>query len=232
MYSGKLLTDIVQFNWLPIGYVHASWLEGLLTEEQLGAIKRHISSSKTLNQYLLETEVGADDIPMSAFSDPVLQALISAPLAAQQMADLIGLAIHRESIKRSISASDQRELMSAFGQSGYYFALKRAEFFVDASTAPMISSGGGVKGVVNAVRESGLTMLAMATADLPVAATRRLQYCFPKESGELFSRCWAGHHHVSTENGGEGEQSACAAAARLFIKIMREFNAEWEPVSL
>ncbi|MDG9672174.1 Yop proteins translocation protein K [Hahella sp. CR1] len=227
----ELLIQAARFNGAPGIYADASWFAPWLTPTRLAAMRGRTDATRTLNRFLLEQPEPLEQVAPEAFSDPLLQLLTQTSMNVPQFAMWAGLALHYRDLKRIICGRRQRELKVAFGEEGYCFALERAQFMVGAAWdhIPTLADE-DTPAIYKMIQCAGVTLLAMASANLPPSAQKRLPFFFPKRQSHCFAHC-STNDEMPNMTLDINHPDAVEKARGLLFKIALEIMPSWKPIS-
>jgi hypothetical protein len=125
--SGKEILSICQFNFLPIQYIHSSWLTRLPSGFIMERLRHCQRTAHRLSRYLL-SRFGLEDQYWFEFTDPVNRiALLNSP-SLIKLVFYTGLTLNADPIRRAVGRCEVVNFKAAIGEEGYLFAVKRAPF--------------------------------------------------------------------------------------------------------
>lgn len=128
----KEVLSICRFNFLPIQYIHPSWLSTLPTGFVLERLRHCQRTAHHLSRYLL-AQFGLENRYWFEFTDPVNRiALLNSP-SLIKLAFYTGLTLNADPIRRALQRCEVNNLKKAIGEDNYLFAVKRAPFLWPAS---------------------------------------------------------------------------------------------------
>lgn len=119
---------IYEFNFLPLRYIHASWLQTVTGGKSIEKMRSCARTEYRLSRYLL-AYFGLENEYCFDFTDEVETIALLNQNKISEVARYAGLVINREQIKRNIARNDVVQLKYLIGEKAYMFALKRAPFF-------------------------------------------------------------------------------------------------------
>lgn len=127
-WKDSLEFSICEFNFLPLRYIHSSWLETVRRGTLLSKFRGCRRTEQRLSRYLL-AEFELHGQYWFDFSDPCK---CIALLDGNKLAQLVlytGLAVNAARIKGTILGKEVLKLRRDLGEDAYLFALKDASLF-------------------------------------------------------------------------------------------------------
>jgi hypothetical protein len=123
----KETLSICQFNFLPIQYIHPSWLITLPNSFILERLRHCQRTAHRLSRYLL-THFELDDQYWFAFTNPIHRIALLNSSSLIKLVFYTGLTLNADPIRRAVGRCEVVNLKKAIGEEGYLFAVKRAPF--------------------------------------------------------------------------------------------------------
>ena len=118
---------INEFNFLPLRYIHPSWLKTISGGRYLEEMRSCSRTEYHLSRYLLSC-FGLENDYCFDFTDQVKTIALLDDNKLTEIVKYAGLVINREQIKKNIAREDIVKLKQMIGEKAYMFALKRAPF--------------------------------------------------------------------------------------------------------
>jgi hypothetical protein len=198
---------INEFNFLPLRYIHPSWLKTIPGGRYLGGMHSFSRTEHRLSQYIL-SHLGLEN---EYFFDFTNQANTIALLDESKLSEIIryaGLVINREQIKKIIVREDIVQLKQKMGEEAYFFTLKRAPFMGTVPDFPTTEYKS--ENILTNVTISGVQCLATLFSD-NTAILKRLFLKFPIT--------WKSYSQLSTEDISRGRSKASSLLVRIQAEL-------------
>jgi hypothetical protein len=119
---------ICQFNFLPIQYIHTSWLTTLPAGSMMERLRHCQRTAHRLSHYLL-AHFKLENQYWFEFTNPVNRIALLNRDSLIKLVFYTGLTLSADAIRRAVRGCDVVNLKNAIGEEGYFFAVKRAPFF-------------------------------------------------------------------------------------------------------
>jgi chloramphenicol O-acetyltransferase len=118
---------IHEFNFLPLRYIHPSWLKTIPGGRYLEGMRSFSRTEYRLSRYLL-SYLGLENQYCFDFTNQVNTIALLDEKRLSEIVRYAGLVINREQIRKIIAQEDIVQLRNKMGEKAYLFALKRAPF--------------------------------------------------------------------------------------------------------
>jgi hypothetical protein len=119
--------SICQFNFLPMQYIHHSWLTGLPTGFVMERLRHCQRTTHRLSRYLLR-HFKLEDQYWFEFTDPINRIALLDNNNLIKLVFYTGLTLNTNAIRQAVQRCEVVNLKQAIGKVGYFFAVKRAPF--------------------------------------------------------------------------------------------------------
>lgn len=118
---------INEFNFLPLRYIHPSWLKTVPGGRYIENMRSCSRTEYRLSQYLLSYLELENDYHFDFIDQAKAIALLDESMLSE-VVRYAGLIINRDHIKQNIARKNIVQLKQEIGEKAYMFALKRAPF--------------------------------------------------------------------------------------------------------
>jgi len=218
----------LRFNWTPLAYINSSWLAEWITDSALSQVKLVPTACAQINQFLLEEYQLLSPIEAEEFDDPVLGALIRAPVDIDIILLYLGLVLHHSSIRNIICGQKQRELKQEIGDVAYFFTLTRAPFVVGSIHNRITSEVMNAEFTIDQVPidrqryiSSGLVLFSCITRHLTSASKSRVSLLFHRQLSDVLYSLWESPRG-NYSNGQVEDKEFEHTIETLFHKVIQE----------
>jgi hypothetical protein len=184
-HAAGLLTAALEFNFLPIRYIHDSWLAALPHGAPLASLRCCRRVEQRLSRQLL-VEFDLAGRYWFDFTVPASQIALLDGASLEKLVFYTGLALNARHISRIVARDELLPLKQSLGETAYLFAVKRAPFLT-----PLSAQGELPERYAEDMREhltiSGLKCLSQLLAGYGPALTQRLRLKLPLAWCEHFT---------------------------------------------
>ncbi len=167
---------LLEFNFLPIRYIHASWLNEFSGGRVINRLRFCKRVEYRLSQYILE-QLGirnsyAFDLPESVGRIALLDSLSLLTLVRYT-----GVSFHTDELRQCIGGGQVRAIKKTVGEDAYVFGLKRAPYLVQNLVLPKMDPAQG--SLAERIWMSGMRCLGVVIAELQAALRQRVLLKLP-----------------------------------------------------
>ncbi|MGI2026804.1 SctK family type III secretion system sorting platform protein [Endozoicomonas sp. GU-1] len=212
----SLFNHVVEFNFFPVRYVHASWLKSDKHFKLLKSLQTSEPAQFSLSNYLLSKFGIAKQFDYD-FDRPDKRIVFASAEEIEQLALYIGLILNEATVRSVIRRDERKALEKCLGEEAYRFTVKKAQFISRASE----KNGPGVLidwkhlDRFKAFLElNGRQVIATAFSDLPGAFRQRLILKMPSSWKKT----------LSSPGAGGLDKAQCV---KLLVKTHKEVNRQW-----
>ena len=213
IFPRQLFPELLQFNFLPTGYMDISWWQAdWLPTELLAATQTSDRANVYLSQFLLNQFELDQDFDFDFSIEKKHLALLGSD-QLRRLVYLDGLILQSDHIAHVIRSQDRQVLKDAVGEADYFFTIKRGKLLLDevAIEPEKPDTTTDLSALKQNCYRLGIGSLATAMSDMPKAFIQRLQFKLPKSIVEEY---W----QTSGQNSGQDS----AAHTHFLLRLSKE----------
>ncbi|MFT5083259.1 MAG: hypothetical protein ACI9Y1_001300 [Lentisphaeria bacterium] len=171
------LKALVEFNFLPICYLHESWFDEIPHGEFIKKVRSHKNAHTPLSDHLLESYSikGAFFFDVESFPGSI--ALMTSD-ELERLIYLAGVCLNFEALRNCISGKVVSNIKKSIGTEAYLFSIKRAPYLMQNMPEFEISSS-SYSSLDEKILMCGMACLATAVIDSSKALWQRLLFKLP-----------------------------------------------------
>jgi hypothetical protein len=125
----ELFGLVYEFNMLPAGYIHRTWIESIIPYPLFQKLINSKRGLEKLSRLILERNQLIDEFHYD-FLDPSLRLALLPRKVIEKLILYCGIALNHVNITAAIGRIKQKEIIECIGRKGYLFAAKEAPLLV------------------------------------------------------------------------------------------------------